>query len=174
MKPENKAFLESTYHHWVTLRDAQYLKGLNGNEREGMQRVMREEFIPGYVCDLWCPACCAEMVKQLYTRYDAWKAANPEPVEEETAAPIVEGIQLTTGGDQAPPVMTPLTEGDSTETVEGVEATFPKDEKPEETAHEEGEEAQTATPPAEELPTKTEQPSEKQPANPPKQKHHRR
>jgi hypothetical protein len=81
MKPENKQFLEANYHHWVTLRDAQFLRGLNANEREGMVRVMAEEFQPGYTCDLWCPTCVFEMVKSLYTRYEQWKLDNPEPIE---------------------------------------------------------------------------------------------
>ncbi len=80
MKPENKKFLEENMHHWITLRDAQYLRGLNGQEREGMQRVMAEEFQPGYTADLYCPACCMEMVKLLYTRYEAWKIANEHAI----------------------------------------------------------------------------------------------
>lgn len=82
MKPENLKFLEDTYHHWQTLRDAQYLKGLNGHEREGMQRVMAEEFRPGYTADLWCPSCVADMVRLLYTSYDQWKIDNPVKIEE--------------------------------------------------------------------------------------------
>jgi hypothetical protein len=81
MKPENKAFLEANWHHWETLKNAQYLKGLNAHERENFQRIMSEEFQPGYTADLWCPTCCADMVRLLYTRYEAWKAANPEPIE---------------------------------------------------------------------------------------------
>ena len=81
MKPENISFLEANYHHWITLRDAFYLRGLNGQEREGMQRVMAEEFQPGYTCDLWCPSCCMDMVKALYTRYDKWKSKQPLTVK---------------------------------------------------------------------------------------------
>jgi hypothetical protein len=78
MKPENKKFLEENKHHWITLRDAQYLRHLNGNERSGMQRVMSEEFRPGYTADLWCPTCVAEMVKSLYRHYEAWLEKNPD------------------------------------------------------------------------------------------------
>lgn len=74
MKPENKSFLEANRHHWITLRDAQYCRHMDGNTREGMRRVMAEEFQPGYSADLWCPPCVVEMVKSLYRHYDDWLA----------------------------------------------------------------------------------------------------
>lgn len=77
MSPANIEFLESTYHHWVTLRDAQYMRGLNAHERDGMIRVMREEFQPGYSCDLWCPPCVSNMVTLLFRLYDEWKVKQP-------------------------------------------------------------------------------------------------
>jgi hypothetical protein len=82
MKPANKKFLDDNRHHHTTLIKAQYLRHLNANEREGMQRVMREEFQPGYSADLWCPPCCAEMVRMLYRLYDDWLATNPDPPTE--------------------------------------------------------------------------------------------
>lgn len=81
MKPENIQFCEENYHLWLCLRDSQYLPGLNYIQREGMIRVMREEFIPNYNPDLWCTSCVVDMVKQLFTRFDAWKAANPPAPE---------------------------------------------------------------------------------------------
>lgn len=92
MKPENKAFLEANRHHWITLRDAQYCRHLDGATREGMRRVMAEEFRPGYSADLWCPPCVAEMVTQLYRDFEKWEAANP-PVFAivESPEPIPEG-----------------------------------------------------------------------------------
>lgn len=78
MKPENKKFLDDNRHHHDTLTKAFYLKGLNGNEREGMVRVMREEFQPGYTVDLWCPTCAADMVIHLYRYYDNWLSAQPK------------------------------------------------------------------------------------------------
>jgi hypothetical protein len=85
MKPENKEFLDKHRHHYDTVIKAGYVKHLNAHEREGMQRVMREEFQPGYTADLWCPPCLFDMVKQLYQRYDNWLAAQmieePQPIE---------------------------------------------------------------------------------------------
>lgn len=88
MKPENKAFLDANRHHHDTLTKALYMKGLNAAERDGMQRVMREEFIPGYHTDLWCPPCVSDMVKLLYQKYDAWLAAQPKE-ETKTDEPII-------------------------------------------------------------------------------------
>lgn len=81
MKPENKEFLEANYHHWDTLRKADFIRNLSGNERSDMQRVMGEEFQPGYATDLWCSPCVADMVRHLYTRYDQWKAENEKKTE---------------------------------------------------------------------------------------------
>lgn len=115
MKPENRQFLEDNLHHWHTLRDAQYLKGLNANERDGMMRVMSEEFQPGYTTDLWCQQCAADMVSLLYRSYEAF-------LEKEKQQPIpqaegkVEILDLETGKSE------PI----------NVHATFPKNDPAEE------------------------------------------
>lgn len=77
MKPENRALLNQWRHHHETLTKAFYMRGLNAHEREGMQRIMREEFQPGYSTDLWCPPCVSDMVKKLYRHYDEWLAKQP-------------------------------------------------------------------------------------------------
>ena len=69
MTPENEQFLKDNFHHFMVFERAFYLRGLSGNIRENMQRVMSEEFQPGYTADLWCPTCCAEMVTRLYRCY---------------------------------------------------------------------------------------------------------
>jgi hypothetical protein len=103
MKQHNITTLEKHYHHWITLRDGQYLRGLNIHEREDMLRVLREEFWPGYTYDEWCGSCVADMVKEVYSRYDKWKGEQPAPVIEPT-----------------PPYEAPLV----------VHATFPMNDKP--------------------------------------------
>jgi len=80
MKPENRAFLEANRHHHTTLVKAQYMRHLNSNEREGMQRIMREEFNPNYTSDLWCPPCVADMVTLVYRLYDEYLQNNPDPI----------------------------------------------------------------------------------------------
>lgn len=95
MKPENKQFLDDNRHFHDTLIKAFYMKGLNANQREGMVRVMREEFQPGYSTDLWCPPCVSDMVKLLYRLYDdllAKQTKEPEP-----AKPISEPMIVHTG-----------------------------------------------------------------------------
>lgn len=90
MKPENRKFLEDNRHHYDTLRNAFYIRHLNAGEREGMVRVMGEEFAPGYTADLWCSPCVADMVTLLYTRYDAWLAAQPkEQTEVVSTKPLI-------------------------------------------------------------------------------------
>jgi hypothetical protein len=79
MTPSNITTLEKHYHHWITLRDGQYLRGLNIHEREDMLRVLREEFWPGYTYDEWCGSCVVDMVKEVYSRYDKWKGEQPAP-----------------------------------------------------------------------------------------------
>jgi hypothetical protein len=81
MKPENKKFLDDNRHHYDTYVKAFYVRGLNANEREGMQRVMREEFQPGYSADLWCPPCLVEMLVKLYRHYDEWLAQQSVTVQ---------------------------------------------------------------------------------------------
>jgi hypothetical protein len=77
MKTENKETLDRHYHHWKTLRDAQYLRGLNVHERADMLRILREEFWPGYTYDEWCSSCVTQMVTHLYQRYDKWLSEQP-------------------------------------------------------------------------------------------------
>lgn len=75
MKPENKAFLEDNRDLWITLRDAQYLRFPHQGIKDGLVRVMREEFRPGYTADLWCGNCVATMVREVYTEFEKWEAA---------------------------------------------------------------------------------------------------
>lgn len=81
MNPANRALLDDMRHHHTTLVKAFYLRGLNAIERDNMQRIMREEFQPGYQADLWCPSCAADMVLLLYRHYDEWLAKQPLEVQ---------------------------------------------------------------------------------------------
>ena len=79
MKPENKAFLEEKESVWITLRDAGYMIGLDGNTRSRMVEIIKEEFQPGYATDLWCPPCVGDMVTLLYRYFNEWREKNREP-----------------------------------------------------------------------------------------------
>lgn len=69
MKPENKKFLDDNLDQFRTLERAQYLRGLMGSIREAYQRIMSEEFVPGFTADIWCGACVTDMVQRLYGVY---------------------------------------------------------------------------------------------------------
>lgn len=75
MNPDNKTFLEKNEYTWITLRDAGYMMGLDGNTRSEMVRVMSEEFRHGYTTDLWCPPCVADMLTALYFEFNKWREA---------------------------------------------------------------------------------------------------
>lgn len=77
MKPENEAVLKKHHHHWETIKNAQYLRGMNIHERGDMLRVMREEFQPNFETCMGCPTDLYNFVKRLYTLYEKWKAEQP-------------------------------------------------------------------------------------------------
>lgn len=84
MKQENLEILKRHEHLFTTLRDAQYMKGMNVGEKRDLLKVMQEEFIPKYQVDLWCPNCVATLVKKVYRHYEMWKEKQvaPEPIAE--------------------------------------------------------------------------------------------
>lgn len=82
MKPENKAFLEEHRSLWITLRDAQYLRFPHQGIKDGLVRIMREEFRPGYTVDLWCSHCVATMVREVYQEFEKWEAAQVQTITE--------------------------------------------------------------------------------------------
>jgi len=73
VKAENVQFLEANKHHYETLVRAQFVQHLDNATREGMLRVIREEFAPGYQASLWCAPCIMEMIRYLYTQYEKVK-----------------------------------------------------------------------------------------------------
>lgn len=96
MKQESIDFLEANRHHYDTIVKAGYVKHLNAYERDGMVRVMREEFVPGYSTDLWCGPCVFDMVKLLYQRYDLWLSLHPkEEAKPEDPPVVIEKIRAT-------------------------------------------------------------------------------
>lgn len=127
MKPENRKFLDDNRHFHTTLVQAQYLKGLNGNERSGMLNVMREEFQPGYTTDLWCPTCVADFVLALYRYYDDFLTAeaNRKQILIDLMNTNTAVIEVAPEGVKAIPVTEPVT---IPEIIENVKASFPSNE----------------------------------------------
>jgi hypothetical protein len=49
-------------------------------------RIMQEEFLPGYVILDSCGSCLFDLVRQLYRRFDEWKAQNMATLEKVKAS----------------------------------------------------------------------------------------
>lgn len=72
MQQRSIELLEKNYGHWITLRDAQYLKNLDYSVKEEIQEAACTEIGLCRV-NLWCGACLADLVTRIYTHYDKWK-----------------------------------------------------------------------------------------------------
>lgn len=72
MKKESIAFLDANRHHWVSWEKAQIFNQLDYGVRDGLLNVIRDEFDPGYLTNLWCSPCVVEMLRYAYTQYDKW------------------------------------------------------------------------------------------------------
>lgn len=57
------------------LTKAGYLKHVDDNFKNGLLNVIRTEFNPGYMVNLWCGQCVADMVKFGWTQYDKQRTA---------------------------------------------------------------------------------------------------
>lgn len=125
MTPSNKTRLDELYGFWRTLRDAQYMRGMNYREKADMLRILREEFWPGYTYDEWCSSCVVDMVKALYTRYDKWLSEQPPPEPEPVNLHNIEPIPPINEEEIFNAHQVP-------KELFGVAATFPAHDKPEE------------------------------------------
>lgn len=74
MTDESKAFLDQNRYHYHWLVNAGMVKHLDGNTRQGLLDVIRKEFDPGYLSDLWCSDCVANMLRYAYVQYDKYLA----------------------------------------------------------------------------------------------------
>jgi hypothetical protein len=80
MKSDNKQILDALEHFFITFERVQTISGLTFQNKADLLRVMREEFMPGYDFDMWCPHCAGEFIRDVYRHYNAWKAVNIEAV----------------------------------------------------------------------------------------------
>lgn len=67
----DKDFIEAHRHHYNTLIQAQFLGNLDGSVLNRILEIIKKYFAPTYLANLWCQPCVADMVKYLYTQYDA-------------------------------------------------------------------------------------------------------
>lgn len=82
MKLENKQILDALEHFYTTFERIQTIHGLTHQNKADLLRVMREEFWPGYTYDQWCPHCAGKFLQDVYRKYNEWKKANVEPVND--------------------------------------------------------------------------------------------
>ena len=75
----NKAILKKNEEHWITLRDADYIKNLDASDIEELQKVYQEEVDANFYVNKWCNSCVSEMIRTLYlaTEYDKQEEVKP-------------------------------------------------------------------------------------------------
>lgn len=70
MQPENRNRLEKyreMYNAWV---NDQVLYNMDGAAKNEIIDVIRKEFNPGYVTELWCGSCVAKMLVYAFEQMD--------------------------------------------------------------------------------------------------------
>lgn len=76
MKQSNADFLESNRDCYNEVVNAQTATKANKIKGE-LYRIIKEEFLPGYVYRDDCGSCLFDMVNIIYRKYDDWKASQP-------------------------------------------------------------------------------------------------
>ena len=84
MKPENTAYLEAHRGIWTMYERAKIITHMDQSVKDGLLRVIREEFDPGYLVNMWCGVCVVDMLKYVYTQYDKWLKAQENNVQPPT------------------------------------------------------------------------------------------
>ena len=70
------AFLEQYIGNWITLRDAKYIKHLDPFVPGQYQEIYRRSLDPRALFCMTCTEDVMQMIRILYTNYEAWKAGN--------------------------------------------------------------------------------------------------
>lgn len=73
---EDIDFIEASRGHYNTIVQAGYMNNLGQDTKMRMNEIIKKYFAPAYLANLWCGPCIMDMVKYLYTQYDAL----PKPV----------------------------------------------------------------------------------------------
>ena len=89
MKQSSIDFLEENRHHYDTLVKAGFVQHLDYPTRERILAIIHEEFNPGYIGQLWCQSCVADMITYCYKQYLKYLATiDVTEVQAETAAEV--------------------------------------------------------------------------------------
>lgn len=81
MQPANRLTLEqyrSFYTSWV---NDKVFYGLDGAAKDNIQRIIREEWEPGYICQMYCGHCVAEMLVKAFENMDREMTQAAPPVD---------------------------------------------------------------------------------------------
>lgn len=90
MKQENKDFLEQHRPIYDMLVKAGIVTHLDNATREGILRVIREEWDGGYMINTWCQSCVVDMIKYAYVQLEKFLATLPPPEPLQEGERIVE------------------------------------------------------------------------------------
>lgn len=71
---EDKKFMEDNRYHYDMAVNAQMVRHLDWQTKQGLVDIIRKYFISSYSCDMWCGHCVMEMLKKCYILYDTWQA----------------------------------------------------------------------------------------------------
>ena len=72
MTDSNRAFLNENRFHYDLLVRAGIVKHLDSSVREGLIRVIREEFDSRYISNIWCSECVTSTLRFAYEQYDQY------------------------------------------------------------------------------------------------------
>lgn len=76
MNPANKKILDDNRIIHTTMVKAQTLRSLDYNTRQQFERIIREEWEPGYSLPCDCGNYVFDMVAKVYRYYDEWLKNN--------------------------------------------------------------------------------------------------
>ncbi len=99
MNQQNRAILDNCRKHLEFYLRTETLQnsGMHAvtfHELKELERVMNEEFLPGYRADLsGCGPCIGAHLKYVYKKYDEWLAA--QPIRVEATFPVNDPPDLT-------------------------------------------------------------------------------
>lgn len=89
MNHQNKALLDAHEHFYLIYVRNQTISGMSQQVKNDLLRVMREEFVPGYTYDEWCPHCVGKFLEQVYQHYERWKASHIETFKDDEGRQMV-------------------------------------------------------------------------------------
>ena len=67
------SFLEENKHFKEIYSQELIARTMNMRERVRMEKIIHEEFEPGFTADLWCEPCVREMILKAYKHYEERK-----------------------------------------------------------------------------------------------------